>query len=346
MREASVWSVGLGRWLGVPVRLHVSFLLLVLVTLYLTTRGPGPDIWYDGLLLLAVWFGSVLLHEAGHAAAVSRLGVMADEVVLTPMGGIAEPDYQLEPQREVVAALAGPLANLAAWVSCAALLAALGESGTAGLLNPFYPREMTSGTWLVQGLKMGVWINWVLVLVNLLPACPFDGGRALQAILGSAMGPRRAATVLSRATLTTAAMLVVFAALLPGGPEVLVPAWLPLSVLAVYVYFHAQSEEEIASEDDTDEGLFGYDFSQGYTSLEMRVDTPRPSRPGPIRRWLARRRQERETRRRIVERDEEQRVDVILQQLHEQGPQSISSEDQALLNRVAARFRARTESGS
>jgi Zn-dependent protease len=297
-------------------------------------------------MLMGIWFFSVLLHEAGHVAAMSRLGVLPDEVILTPLGGIAEPDYQLEPQREVFVSLAGPIANLAAWVSCAALLAAMGETGTAGLLNPFYPREMTSGTLLVQGLKMGVWINWVLVLVNLLPACPLDGGRALQAILGSAIGPRRAATVVSRATLTTAVMLVVFAALLPGGSEVFIPAWLPLSILAIYVFFHVQSEEEISHEDELDEGLFGYDFSQGYTSLEKRVDTPRPSRPGPIRRWLARRRLERETRRRLIEREEEHRVDAILQQLHEQGPQSISSEDQAILNRVAARFRARTESES
>ena len=327
------------------MRLHVSFLFLILGTLYVTTRGQSHDLWHDGLLLLAVWFVSVLLHEAGHAATMSRLGGMSDEVVLTPLGGVSEPDYQLEPQREVVTALAGPIASLAAWIGCTALLFAMGESGTAGLLNPFYPRDLTGGTLLVEGLKMGVWVNWILLLVNLLPACPFDGGRALQAVLNPAIGQRRAATVVSRATLTTSAMLAVFALLLPGGSEFMVPAWLPLSLLALYVFFHVQSEEEIA-EEDTDEGLFGYDFSQGYTSLEQKIDAPRPSRPGPIRRWLERRRQQRESMRRIVEREEEQRVDAILQQLHEQGPQSISSEDQALLNRVAARYRARTESES
>jgi Zn-dependent protease len=345
MREAPGWSVGLGRWLGVPVRLHVSFLLLALATLYIATHAPGRDVWHDALLLLGIWFVSVLLHEAGHAAAISRLGGMADEVVLTPLGGIAEPGFQLEPQREVVVALSGPIVNLAAWVACAALLIAMGEPGTAGLLNPFYPRDLTSGTLLVEGLKIAVWINWVLVLVNLLPACPFDGGRALAAVLSPAIGERRAATVVSRATLTTAAILLVFAVLLPGGSELLVPAWLPLCVLAVYVAFHVEPEDEV-SEEEPDEAMFGYDFSQGYTSLEQRIDVPRPSRPGPIRRWLERRRQERETRRRIVERDEEQRVDAILQQLHEQGTQSISAEDQALLNRVAARYRARTQSES
>jgi hypothetical protein len=165
------------------------------------------------------------------------------------------------------------------------------------------------------------------------------------AVLSPAVGQRRAAAVVSRATLVTAVMLLVFALLMPGGSELLVPAWLPLSVLAVYVGFHVRSEEELA-EDEADDALFGYDFSQGYTSLEQKVEVPRPSRPGPIRRWLERRRQQRETRRRIVERDEEQRVDAILQQLHEHGAQSLSAEDQAILNRVSARYRARTQSES
>jgi len=335
----------LGRWLGVPVRLQVSFLLLILAVFYITTRHSEQEL-LAGAMLLGIWFVSVLLHEAGHLALISRFGTLPDEVVLTPLGGIPEGDLDLEPQREVVAALAGPLASLAAWVSSAALLIALGEKNLAGLLNPFYPRELASGTLLLQGLKMGMWLNWVLVLVNLLPATPLDGGRALQAILGSAVGPRRALMVVSRATLITAVVLVIFAAFLPGGADMLVPAWLPLSVLAVYLFFHQQPEEDLTADEEADEGLFGYDFSQGYTSLEKKVETPRPARPGPIRRWLARRRQERETRRRLVERDEEQRVDAILQQLHEQGRQSLSSEDQALLNRVAARYRARTESDS
>lgn len=335
----------MGRWLGVPVRLHVSFLLLILATFYVTTRVANQEIWVGGMLL-AIWFLGVILHEAGHLAAISRFGTLPDEVVLTPLGGVAQGDIELEPQREVVAALAGPLASLAAWVSSAALLIGLGEKDLAGLLNPFYPRDLGGGTTLVQGLKMSMWLNWVLVLANLLPASPLDGGRALQAILGSAVGGRRALMVVSRATLITSAVLVIFAAFLPGGADVLIPAWLPLSVLAVYLFFHFQPDEELAAEEELDEGLFGYDFSQGYASLEKKVETPRPARPGPIGRWLARRRQERETRRRLLEIEEEQRVDTILQQLHDQGRQSLSSEDQALLNRVAARYRARAESDS
>ncbi|MCE9544383.1 MAG: hypothetical protein K8T25_02515 [Planctomycetia bacterium] len=355
MRDDTSWSLGLGRWLGVPVRLHVSFILLGMAILFLCSPPGGPAVseellrqqLFEGVLVLGIWFFSVVLHEAGHIAAISRLGGLADEVILTPLGALPPRDFQFETQRELVSALAGPIVNLAVWLLCAAFLLALGEPGTSNLLNPFYPRDLLLGAWAIKALKVGMWINWLLVTVNLLPAFPLDGGRALSCMLGPAMGHRRGTMVVVKATLITAVMLLLFAVLLGPAPKgFVVAAWLPLTTIAVYLYFHAREQAQIASDDESEEDFLGYDFSQGYTSLEQRGEPAAPPRLGPIRRWLERRRQEKEARRQIIEREEELRVDAILQQLHDGGPESLSPEDRAVLHRVSARYRSRSESES
>jgi hypothetical protein len=86
--------------------------------------------------------------------------------------------------------------------------------------------------------------------------------------------------------------------------------------------------------------LFGYDFSQGYTSLE-RSTTRHEAQVGPITRWIQRRRQARFQRQREVEAEEERRVDDILVRLHTHGIDSLSDEDRSLLKRVSARYRQR-----
>ena len=121
-----------------------------------------------------------------------------------------------------------------------------------------------------------------------------------------------------------------------------VPAWLPLLAIAAYVSCFAMAAPE-PYEDQDDEDVFGYDFSQGYTSLEGRVDSPPQRKPGVIQVWLARRRAEREERRVQIEQEEERQVDGILERLHDYGIDALSPQERAVLNRVAARYRARSE---
>ena len=123
MRNPAVGSLGLGRWLGIPVRLHVSFVLLALFVMYVTQLDSFDGRWLYRAILLAVWFGCVLLHEAGHCIAVARLAGTNDLVVLSPVGGISEFQYLNEPQPQFLAALAGPFANLAGGLVAACLLA-------------------------------------------------------------------------------------------------------------------------------------------------------------------------------------------------------------------------------
>ena len=116
-----------------------------------------------------------------------------------------------------------------------------------------------------------------------------------------------------------------------------------LVVLGLVLFFAARGEVGRAQDAQEDEWAFGYDFSQGYTSLERNTSHPARPRAGPLRQWIDRRRAARQRRQREIEQADEQRVDSILARLHETGMDGLSTEDQALLKRVSARYRNRTQ---
>ena len=121
-------------------------------------------------------------------------------------------------------------------------------------------------------------------------------------------------------------------------------ALIPLMILGILVFFSARQEADRLHDHDQDDGVFGYDFSQGYTSLDRHVDAAtRRAGPGPLRRWLENRRNLKRRRQREIEEDEERRVDGILAQIRETGMETISDQDRALLNRVSARYRNRSK---
>ena len=127
-----------------PVRLHVSFVLMAVFVLYVMTRGALADMGVYGLLLLLVWFASVVLHEAGHCIAVARMGGSNDAIVLAPFGGLSYHSYIQDPQRELTAAFAGPLANVAGLLSSCCILYALKDVSVAWIVESLAIRK---GCW-------------------------------------------------------------------------------------------------------------------------------------------------------------------------------------------------------
>ena len=119
------------------------------------------------------------------------------------------------------------------------------------------------------------------------------------------------------------------------------PTWFALTLLSIFVFFSARREEQqLVDPEPPEEDMFGYDFSQGYTSLERDVDSgTTKTQVSAIARWLERRRELRERRRREQEAEEDVRVDEILSQVHQHGIGSLSQEDRELLQRVSARYR-------
>ena len=349
MRDFSSWSLNLGKWYGVHVRLHAFFLLFAVCTLYLMTAkalgltdDPGQGVLY-GLMLLGVLFLSVLAHEVAHCLAAFRVGGGAEQIVIWPFGGLAQPHVPHEYQHELITAVAGPLVNLLICMFVAPLVWALNQD-LWGLLSPLNPHALIEGSaWLVL-LKLTLWLNWMLVLVNFLPAFPLDGGRVLRSILWRWFDYRTAVLVVTWGAKFIAAGLCVMAWCKWGESSSLVPSWVALLLLAMFLFFSAKQEMARLEEQEMDEELFSYDFSQGYTSLDRHFDSPRPGASNPLRRWLTDRQRARNQKQQIVEQEEERRVDEILARLHETGMNGLSAKDRALLQRVSARYRNRQQS--
>ncbi len=187
----------MGRWAGIQVRVHVFFLLLVVIALELSWDDPRGELVVDAAASLAILFVSVLAHELGHCFAARRMGGRADQIMLWPLGGLVSINLSHQPQEELVTAAAGPIVNL---FICLAALPALALSGVDVrlLANPLVAPQAADGLSLTYVLELSAWINWLLVLVNLLPAYPLDGGRVLRSLVWQRKGYRTAVIVVAR----------------------------------------------------------------------------------------------------------------------------------------------------
>jgi stage IV sporulation protein FB len=341
--ESTNWSLPLGRWLRLPVRVHALFIVVATYAIFLSASHRGQETPLLGALAVLVLLLSILAHEIGHAVAAVRVGGNPGQIVIGPLGGLSTCELPREQQCELITAVAGPLVNLGVLLATLPMLLAGGTS-VAALLNPIDPGDLTTGAgWLVAA-KITFWINWVLLSVNLLPAIPFDGARILRGLLWPALDYRSASLVVVRTSKLTALALCLCAWLVSDTASAdVLPAWVPLVLLATLVFFSARQEGAQLEEHEWDEELFSYDFSQGYTSLEQTGEQAR--RPGvSLRRWLENRRELRRRRRVSQEREEERLVDQILIRLHESGMQGLTAKERAILNRVSQRYRNRQRS--
>jgi Zn-dependent protease/CBS domain-containing protein len=177
------WSLRLGSLGGTAILIHVTFLLFLIWLGAVYYRQGGADAAWQGTLFIVILFLCVLLHELGHVFAARRYGVQTRDVTLWPFGGIASMERMPEkPSQELIVALAGPAVNVAI---AAVLLLWLGSRLDPGSLTQI-ENPAVSLVAKVAGA------NIILVLFNMIPAFPMDGGRVLRALLAMRMGNARA----------------------------------------------------------------------------------------------------------------------------------------------------------
>ena len=334
------------------MRLHMFFLLFATFTMYLAWNdAQGSEVMLLATLAATTLLVSVILHEASHVVAARKLGGYADTIVLGPLGGLQPVRVPQNPQAELWAVLAGPLASLTICLGCFLLVSLEEQRLSLGLLQPLAPSNLISdavgGSVFSFGtvLRLACWVNWWLVVVNLIPAFPFDGGRACLAlvrILRPGIDSQSAVAIVALIARVVAIGLLMFAFLVNDEfATSTVPSWLPLVLLAIFVFFSARKEEFQNEAVDDDDAVFGYDFSQGYTSLEREEGDQPPPQSGPVSRWMDSMRERRAQQREAVEAAEDGQVDGILERLHKQGMEGLTAEERSLLRRVSARYRSR-----
>jgi Zn-dependent protease len=173
------WVYAIGRIAGTEIKVHVTFLLFIAWIALGEYQRAGPAAALSATVFLLALFLCIVLHEFGHILMARRFGVRTPDVILLPIGGVARleriPD---EPKQELLIALAGPAVTLAIAVLLYLIILLTGNRPVVS--------DPTIGD--VTFLDRLMVVNVYLLLFNLIPAFPMDGGRVLRALLASRLG--------------------------------------------------------------------------------------------------------------------------------------------------------------
>ncbi|MEM8678258.1 MAG: site-2 protease family protein [Planctomycetota bacterium] len=142
--DRDVWSLSLGQWGVIRVRVHIFFLLFATFTVFLAWQDGGAS---DGLAVLAalcvvILFISVLIHELAHFNAALRCGGNPDTIVIGPLGGMHPISLPGRPRAEFWVALAGPLISLGICLLCLVAIAFRDLEAIPGILHPLAPEHL------------------------------------------------------------------------------------------------------------------------------------------------------------------------------------------------------------
>lgn len=386
MRDPMNWAFPLFRAFGIPVKVHVFFLVITLglfLRQYLDKDNvvAGIDLFLFTVVLL---FGIVLLHEFGHCFGGRAVGGEATEILIWPLGGLAFVDVPHSPRAHLITVAAGPAVNLAICILTAVVVLGAGfvpklnpisnpyvcemsnyrdgrtytstygvrlyKPGTAEEVKPTleqYVRFVKPGdssetavkpaeldralapTWLVW-VQRTFWLSWVMLLFNLVPAYPLDGGQLLQGVIWARSNHRQGTKVACYSGYVCG--LIFFVVSIAANESL----FMGLSLFMMFT-----SYTKLAAL-DSDDGVFGYDFSAGYTSLER--DDPPPPKPRKqnfVRRWLQARAVRRMQREIEEQQRDDERMDQLLDKIAKFGKGSLTDEESRFMQRVSARYRNR-----
>jgi len=230
------WSLPIAKIFGIRVYIHFTFFLLLGFLAFAQWQAPegGERSLHVGFVLLL--FGCVLLHEFGHALMAKRFGIETKDITLLPIGGVARLERMPEkPMQEFWVALAGPAVNVVIAALLFAWLTLRGE------WQPLSPSTAMEGSMPARLL----YVNLALVVFNMLPAFPMDGGRVLRALLATALGRRRATAIAANIGQGMAILLGLVGFL--ANPM--------LVFIAIFVFLGAQAEAGMVEMQSALEGL-------------------------------------------------------------------------------------------
>ena len=223
-------SLKVGRFAGIKVQIHWTFWLLFVFVGFMVVSNNGSlvDVGWHFLFVFALFF-CVVLHEFGHALTARRFDVGTRSITLLPIGGLASLNEMPDnPKQEFLIAIAGPIVNVI----------------IAVLLYPFVPLESYLGQdpevlqEQLSSINSGnflfflFFVNVALVLFNMLPAFPMDGGRVFRALLSMKLGRVRATSIASSVGKFLAFLFFIYGLFYS----------VILAVIAVFIYFGAHSE--------------------------------------------------------------------------------------------------------
>jgi Zn-dependent protease/predicted transcriptional regulator len=230
------WAFRVARVAEIDIKVHVTFFIILLLAAFQWGSNTGTAAGaLFGVALMILLFVCITLHELGHSLVAQRFGIPVREITLLPLGGVAQLTKNPErPLHELLIAAAGPAVNIV----LAAVLALIVGLNSGVLLDGqgLLPDDTTS-------TSFGAMARWLLaanisiVLFNLIPAFPLDGGRILRALLAMRLGMPRATRIASVIGQIIAIGLGIYGVV--SGNFV-------LTLIAVFIFFGAGQENAVA----------------------------------------------------------------------------------------------------
>ena len=217
------------------------------------------------------------------------------------------------------------------------------KDGTYKVPNPAKPTEYVTArladdevypAWVLWTARL-FWLSWMLLLFNLLPAFPLDGGRLLQELLWARSGDYRSATQVACWSGLATSMAFILLSIIFTDPL--------LIGLAVFMIVANYQQLLLLDREAGEGGAFGYDFSKGYGGFGPDEDAPapKPRRVGPIKRWVQARRARKVKQEAEQRAADEARLDELLDKIGRLGKESLTAEERRFMDRVSARYRNR-----
>ncbi|MEO6598182.1 MAG: M50 family metallopeptidase [Planctomycetota bacterium] len=325
-------SFAIGNFFRVHVRMYWAAAILMPL-LFLRWVGPAGGTTTEALLLSLVCcvglFVVIWTHEMGHIACGWRFGIRTDLITLSPLGGVAHMSAPAPtPRAELLISLAGPAVHLIWLAVCWPLWK----------LVP--PDLLKLDGWRFSPVEFTLWYlvttNTTLLVFNLMPIFPLDGGRVLRALLSMRVHPNRATMWATTVGFVGGGALILMG-LLRSDLESAIPFVIGLSCISaclnerrmarhVLVY---QQAARAPWEADAEAWKFGGD-----------PRAPRAKRqPGAISRWRHERAQRKAERAAEVNAELDREVDAILERVHQVGMTGLSEQEKAVLKRASQRRR-------
>ncbi len=222
------YSLVVGRFFGIPIKLHFTFLLLLIFIGISGASGGNIASGLYGMLVVIFVFLCVIFHEIGHSLVAEHYGIKVKSIILFPIGGVSQmEELPKNPVEEINISVVGPLVSLSLAGIFYLVLRGIYQEVTFALPS------LTEGSILINLF----WINLMLGLFNLIPAFPMDGGRILRGLLANRMEYLKATKIAVTVGQLFAILMFFFG--------IFFNWWLAL--IALFIYLGAEGEEQVTA---------------------------------------------------------------------------------------------------
>jgi Zn-dependent protease len=321
--------LSLGTWFGIQVKMHAIMVVFIAGMVIFN----GLDVWSDTLLYLALLFSIVLLHEFGHCFGSRVVGGQPTEILMHPFGGLASAGAPRRPWANFVTVVAGPAVNVIICLFAAATMMLIAGTWRVLPWNPWHlgPQAIHDRLYLnilrsYHSYKFTVLVftvSYQILLFNLLPIFPLDGGQMLQSLIWVKKGYYKA-TYFASVTGMIGAVLVCFIALVNQNGFLVFLAIMGFQV-SLHTYRELKANGPWAYEDEFDYGL-GNSWGGGATAVARSPSARAARKAEKLERQAA---------------AEQEQIDAILAKVSAHGMQSLTWREKRALHKATERQRQR-----